>query len=61
MGNVVINFRQSERTRILENNIYNELLIRGYTVGNRYYSCYHEEIFKTTIITYKIYFCCDKN
>lgn len=45
LRNVRINFRQYEETHIMENIIYNELLIRGYNVdvGMVEYNCYTEE------------------
>ena len=45
LRNVRINFRQYEETHIMENIIYNELLIRGYhvDVGMVEYSYYTEE------------------
>ena len=44
LRNVRINFRQYEETHIMENIIYNELLIRGYhvDVGMIEYNCYTE-------------------
>lgn len=60
LRNAAINFRQTERTHILENVIFNELLVRGYTVDVGIIPVVMKKDSKATRATYEIDFVCNK-
>src|SRR5574344_712375 len=60
LRNAAINFRQTERTHLLENVIYNELLIRGYSVDVGIIPVVKKINSKATRINYEIDFVCNK-
>ena len=61
LRNARINFRQNERTHIMENIIYNELIIRGYSVDVGIVEVnYKDENMKSQRKQYEVDFVCNK-
>ena len=61
LRNARLNFRQQERNHIMENLIYNELLIRGYNVDVGVVECYeHDKNNKTIRKQLEIDFVCNQ-